>query len=340
MAVINHSNSQYLNKTVSSGSISGTVVYFTIPWHPAASIERVRIWNTNSDTKNLSDLTIMNNGAHVRASDISGLDHVLFFDATAKTVAAANLYTATWSIDPALYAEDLYCRPFIYVKVTIQSAVTDTTYYCNITGRKQPSSSYINADATQVLISDDYRVLIGENQSGTGGTGGNIYDVSRLAIGNGGENASNFKFSSVNDYIYIGSKKKIDHFEFNLGTVSTVTSGTGQTLQAQIWNGSAWSNVTVRDNTSTGNLDTMKFSGLVETVGTGSSAWVPVIARPSTSILLPNDPLTVQQDRIIAGGYPILVLPPNPERYWTRFKLSSFGSNITINKILPINEIY
>ncbi len=105
MAVINHSNSQYLNKTVSSGSISGTVVYFTIPWHPAASIERVRIWNTNSDTKNLSDLTIMNNGAHVRASDISGLDHVLFFDATAKTVAAANLYTATWSIDPALYAE-------------------------------------------------------------------------------------------------------------------------------------------------------------------------------------------------------------------------------------------
>ncbi len=340
MAVINHSNSQYLNKTVSSGSISGTVVYFTIPWYPASSIERIRIWNTSSDTKDLSNLTVMNNGAHVRSSDIAGLDHVLYFDATTKSVSAAALYTATWSVDPALYAEDLYCRPFIYIKVSIQSAVTDTTYYCNITGRKQPSSSYINADATQVLVADDYRVLVGESQTGTGGTGGNIYDVTKLAIGNGGENALNFKFSSVNDYIYVGSKKKIDHFEFNLGTVSTVTSGTGQTLQAQIWNGSAWSSVALRDNTSTGNVDTMKFSGLVETVGTGSSTWVPVIARPSTNILLPNDPLTVQQDRIIAGGYPIVVLPPNPERYWTRFKLSTFGSNITINKILPINEIY
>lgn len=340
MAVINHSNSQYLNKTVSSGSISGTVVYFTIPWYPASSIERIRIWNTSSDTKNLSDLAIMNNGAHVRASDISGLDHIVYYDATAKTVTAAGLYTATWNLDPAVYAEDLYCRPFIYVKVTIQSAVTNTTYYCNVVGKKQPSSSYINADATQVMVSDDYRVLVGSSQTGTGGTGGQIYDVTKLAIGNGGENASFFKFSSVNDYIYIGSKKKIDHFEFQVGTASTVLSGTGQTLQAQIWTGSAWSSVNIDDNTSTGNIDTMKFSGLVETIGTGSSTWVPTVLRPSSNILLPNDPLTSQQDRIIAGGYPIVVLPPNPDRYWTRFKLSTYSADVIFNKILPINEIY
>lgn len=340
MAVINHSNSQYLNKTVSSGSISGTVVYFTIPWYPASSIERIRIWNTSSDTKNLSDLAIMNNGAHVRASDISGLDHIVYYDATAKTVTAAGLYTATWNLDPAVYAEDLYCRPFIYVKVTIQSAVTNTTYYCNVVGKKQPSSSYINADATQVMVSDDYRVLVGSSQTGTGGTGGQIYDVTKLAIGNGGENASFFKFSSVNDYIYIGSKKKIDHFEFQVGTASTVLSGTGQTLQAQIWTGSTWSSVNINDNTSTGNVDTMKFSGLVETIGTGSSTWVPTVFRPSSSILLPNDPLTSQQDRIIAGGYPIVVLPPNPDRYWTRFKLSTYSADVVFNKILPINEIY
>ena len=340
MAVINHSNSQYLNKTVSSGSISGTTVYFTIPWYPASSIERIRIWNTANDTKNLSDLAIMNNGAHVRASDISGLDHILYFDSTAKSVSAAGLYTATWSIDPALYAEDLYCRPFIYVKVTIQSAVTNTTYYCNVTGRKQTASSISNADATQVMITDDYRVLVGANQTGTGGTGGQIYDVSRVAIANGGENASFLKFSSVNDYIYIGSKKKIDHFEFHVGTASTVLSGTGQTLQAQIWSGSTWSTVSIDDNTSSGNVDTMKYSGMVETIGTGSSSWTPVVFRPSSNILLPNDPLTAQQDRINNGGYPIVVLPPNPERYWTRFKLSSYTADIILNKILPIAEVY
>jgi hypothetical protein len=84
----------------------------------------------------------------------------------------------------------------------------------------------------------------------------------------------------------------------------------------------------------------MKFSGLVETIGTGSSTWVPITLRPSTSILLPYDPLTSQQDRIIAGGYPIVVLPPNPDRYWTRFKLSTYSADVLINKILPINEIY
>jgi hypothetical protein len=55
---------------------------------------------------------------------------------------------------------------------------------------------------------------------------------------------------------------------------------------------------------------------------------------------LPYDPLTSQQDRIIAGGYPIVVLPPNPDRYWTRFKLSTYSADVLINKILPINEIY
>lgn len=340
MAVIHHTNSAYLSETVTSGSISGTTVYFTIPWHPASVIERVRIWNTSSDTKNLSGITIMNNGAHVRSLDTNSLDHVLYYDSTSKTVSAASLYTAAWDFNPPIFQEDLYCRPFVYIKVTIQSAVTDTKYFCNVVGRKQYATSYINTDSTQITVLDDYRVLVGKNQTGTGGTGGLIYDVTKLAIGNGGENSTFFNFSSTNDYIYVGSRKKIDHFEFDLKTPSTQTSGTGQTLQAQIWDGTTWSSVNVNDNTSSGNVDTMKYSGMVETVGTGSSTWVPVTLRPSTNILFPDDPLTAQQDRIIAGGYPIVVLPPNPERYWTRFKLSSYLANVDVAKILPINEIY
>jgi hypothetical protein len=86
----------------------------------------------------------------------------------------------------------------------------------------------------------------------------------------------------------------------------------------------------------------MKFSGIVEGSGLGSSTWVPVKADFSVNTLLPNDPLTVQQNRIISGGYPIVVLPPNPERYWVRFNLSAVAADgiVTFNKILPISETY
>jgi hypothetical protein len=113
-------------------------------------------------------------------------------------------------------------------------------------------------------------------------------------------------------------------------------------LQGQLWNGTAWSTFTAIDDTSTGNSDTMKFSGIVEGSGLGSSSWVAVKADFSANTLLPNDPLTVQQNSIIAGGYPIVVLPPNPERYWTRFNLSAVaaGGIVTFNKILPVSEVY
>jgi hypothetical protein len=86
----------------------------------------------------------------------------------------------------------------------------------------------------------------------------------------------------------------------------------------------------------------MKFSGIVEGSGLGSSTWVPVKADFSANTLLPNDPLTVQQNRIIAGGYPIVVLPPNPERYWVRFNLSAVAADglVTFNNILPVSETY
>ena len=84
----------------------------------------------------------------------------------------------------------------------------------------------------------------------------------------------------------------------------------------------------------------MKFSGIVEGSGLGSSVWVPTKADFSSSMFLPNDPLTVQQNNIIAGNYPIVVLPPNPERYWVRFNLSAVGGVVNFNRILPVAETY
>jgi hypothetical protein len=180
--------------------------------------------------------------------------------------------------------------------------------------------------------------LIGKSQTGTGGTAGTIYDVTGLAKGTGGENASQFNLTSTNDYVYIGSSKKIDHWEFQVGIGLTAPA----LLQGQLWNGSAWSSFAVIDDTSTGNSDTFKFSGIVEGSGLGSSTWGPVKADFSANSLLPNDPLTVQQNRIIAGGYPIVVLPPNPERYWVRFNLSAVAADglVKFNKILPVSETY
>jgi hypothetical protein len=180
--------------------------------------------------------------------------------------------------------------------------------------------------------------LIGKTQSGTGGTAGTIYDVTGLAKGTGGENASQFNLAATTDYVYVGSSKKIDHWEFQVGIGLTAPAS----LQGQYWNGSAWTTFTVIDDTSTGNSDTMKFSGIVEGSGLGSSSWSPVKADFSSNTLLPNDPLTVQQNRIIAGGYPIVVLPPNAERYWVRFNLSAVatGGIVSFNKILPVSETY
>jgi hypothetical protein len=205
-------------------------------------------------------------------------------------------------------------------------------------GKKAVSNSYQKADAQGIEVINDYRVLIGKAQTGTGGTAGTIYDVTGLAKGTGGENASQFNLSATTDYVFIGSSKKIDHWEFQVGIGLTAPAN----LQGQYWNGTAWSTFTAIDDTSTGNSDTMKFSGIVEGSGLGSSSWVAVKADFSANTLLPNDPLTVQQNRIIAGGYPIVVLPPNPERYWTRFNLSAVatGGIVTFNKILPVSETY
>jgi hypothetical protein len=205
-------------------------------------------------------------------------------------------------------------------------------------GKKAVSTSYQKADFQGIEVINDYRVLIGKAQTGTGGTAGTIYDVTGIAKGTGGENASQFNLSATTDYVYVGSRKPIEHWEFQVGIGLTAPAN----LQAQLWNGSAWSTFTVLDDTSTGNSDTMKFSGVVEGSGLGSSSWFPVKADFSANTLLPNDPLTVQQNRIIAGGYPIVVLPPNPERYWVRFNLSAVatGGIVTFNKILPVAEAY
>mgnify|MGYP003350438596 FL=1 len=105
---------------------------------------------------------------------------------------------------------------------------------------------------------------MGKGQTGLGGTGGTCYDITGVMTGRGGENLTQAGFATTFDYVYVGSTKKLEHWEFALSGVAT----TNATLNMQYWNGSTWSStgVTIVDGTSNV-LDTMRFSGLIENKG-------------------------------------------------------------------------
>lgn len=337
MSVINGLYNQHLRSSVGF-TVTGTTVYATLPWHPQSTIDEIRVTNTAGIAFTITAINILNTGAHYRNSTTDGKSHVILRDGTDKNATAAETYWAGYQFNPPIFHDNLYDRPYLNLIVSFTESRTSIPLRITAIGKKAVSNSYQKADAQGLEVLNDYRVLIGKAQTGTGGTAGTIYDVTGLAKGTGGENASQFNLSATTDYVYIGSSKKIDHWEFQVGIGLTAPAN----LQGQYWNGTAWTTFTAIDDTSTGNSDTMKFSGIVEGSGLGSSSWVAVKADFSANTLLPNDPLTVQQNRIIAGGYPIVVLPPNPERYWTRFNLSAVatGGIVTFNKILPVSESY
>ena len=337
MSVINGLYYQHLRSSVGF-TATGSLFYATLPWYPQSTIDEIRITNTAGTAFTITNLVIVNSGAHYRNNTTDGRGHIIYRDPTDKNATSNEGFWASYSFSTAVFHENLYDRPFLNILVNLSESKTNYPMKITATGKKAVSTSYLKADNQGLEVINDYRVLIGKAQSGTGGTAGTIYDVTGLAKGTGGENASQFNLAATTDYVYVGSRKKIDHWEFQVGIGLTAPAN----LQGQIWNGTAWSSFTVIDDTSSGNSDTMKFSGIVEGSGLGSSSWVPVKVDFSANTLLPDDPLTVQQNRIIAGGYPIVVLPPNPERFWVRFNLSAVatGGIVTFNKILPIAETY
>jgi hypothetical protein len=338
MSVINGLYNQHLRSSVGF-TVTGTTFYANFPWHPQSTIDEIRITNLSGTAFTVSNLLILDASGHYRNNVSDGKAHIIYRDATDKNATSNEGYWTSYQFNPPIFHENLYDRPYLSIGVNITGVgFTNVAVRMTATGKKAVSTSYQKADTQGIEVLTDYRVLVGKAQTGTGGTAGTIYDVTGLAKGNGGENASQFNLNATTDYVYVGSQKKVDHWEFQVGIGLTAPAN----LQGQYWNGSAWTTFTVIDDTSTGNSDTLKFSGVVEGSGLGSSSWALVKADFSANTLLPNDPLTVQQNRIIAGGYPIVVLPPNPERYWVRFNLSAVatGGIVTFNKILPVSETY
>jgi hypothetical protein len=129
----------------------------------------------------------------------------------------------------------------------------------------------------------------------------------------------------------------LDHFEFNLSGTAT----TAAALTMEFWNGSTWSatGVSIMDNTSSGNSDTMRYSGIIEN-NTTVSGWTKTRLTGTGNTLI-LDPMTGLGVSITAGQVKPIGMFYDPERYWWRFSVNRIaGSGISFASILPITEAY
>ena len=336
MSIIYGSYNQQLKSTVSLPSITGQFFYFTLPWYPQSLIDEVRVWNTSSTGCTVSSLLILNDGAHYRNSATDNKGQLLYRDPTDKGITSGDSYYASWELTPPVYSDNLYNRPFLNVLVSMTGSTT-VAPTISVIGRKALGNTYVDTDAQGLLVDKTYRVLIAKSASAIGGTGGTIYDITNAVTRRGGENVSQAGFASTTDYLYVGSAKQVDHFEFNLSGTAT----TAATLTMEFWNGSTWTGtgVSIMDNTSSGNSDTMRFSGIIENNGTISGWKKTRLTGTGNTLIL--DPMTGLGTSITSGLVPPVGCFYDPERFWWRFSVNRItGSGISFASILPIVEPY
>lgn len=336
MAIIYGSYNQQLKSTVSLPSTTGSLFYFTLPWYPQSYVDEVRFWNTSGTACTVTSMLILNDGAHYRNSSTDNKGQIVYRDPTDKQTYATDAYYASWSMTPAPYSDNIYNRPFLNVLISTTGSTT-LTPTIQVIGRKAVGNSYIDTDSQGLLVDKSYKVLIAKSASAIGGTGGTIYDITSAVTKKGGDNAKQAGFATTTDYLYIGSVNKIDHFEFNLSGTAT----TAAALAMEFWNGTTWSatGVSIMDNTSSGNSDTMRFSGVVEN-NTTLSGWTKTRLTGTGNTLI-LDPMTGLGVSINAGLVKPIGMFYDPERYWWRFSVNRIaGSGISFASILPVAESY
>ena len=336
MAIIYGSYNQQLKSTVSLPSTTGSLFYFTLPWYPQSYVDEVRFWNTSGTACTVTAMLILNDGAHYRNSSTDNKGQIVYRDPTDKQTYATDAYYASWSIAPAPYSDNIYNRPFLNVLISTTGSTT-LTPTIQVIGRKAIGNSYLDTDNQGIIVDKSYKVLIAKSASAIGGTGGTIYDITSSVTKKGGDNAKQAGFATTTDYLYIGSVNKVDHFEFNLSGTAT----TAAALAMEFWNGTTWSatGVSIMDNTSSGNSDTMRFSGVVEN-NTTVSGWTKTRLTGTGNTLI-LDPMTGLGVSINAGLVKPIGMFYDPERYWWRFSVNRIaGSGISFASILPVAESY
>ena len=331
--------SSALNSSASTGLVNSVgTIYFTVPWHSGSYIDRIRIYNSTSSVKQVSSIAILSNAAHTRYADNLILDDGVYYDGTAVTPSAASLYGAYYNLNPAVYYEEAYGRPYLYIKVILGANASNDYYYCTVSGRKASGSSQVRNDSTHISKNKNYSAVI-LKKADASGLGNTVYDVTQNALSNAvnQDNTSIFNIDDSRDYIYVGSEKKVDHWEFQVGTAST---NAGALSGQYWWAGSAWSSFTVLDNTSSDGTGSLRFSGIIEGAGLGSSAWVPTILNTALNANLPTDIASSIGNSINNGLIYPTTMFNNPPRYWARFKVASISDVAKFKAILPVDENY
>jgi len=340
MAVVYGNYNASLDNYVSVQGVGSTdTFYFTIPWHKASYIDQINIWNTTSTNMTVDALYITSDSAHYRYNS-SDMAHLLYFDDTNKTGKAQQGYFVSYSINPSSLAHNIYGRNYLEVIVLMSTAISNAKVYCQATGRKGLCPDPVLNEVTGLATDKSYRVLMGKNQTGVGGTGGTCYDVTGVMTGRGGDNLAQAGLATTYDYVYVGSTKQLDHWDF-------ILSGVGQTnatLNMQYWNGSTWSSTgtTILDRTSGLGSDTMRYSGIIENKGLSviSSLWKPT-RMSGTGLSLLTDPNYTYVEAINSGTIQPGTLAWDPARYWMRFSVSkTVGTGVSFAQILPVEENY
>ena len=107
MSVINGLYYQHLRSSVGF-TATGSLFYATLPWHPQSTIDEIRITNTAGTAFTITNLVIVNSGAHYRNSSTDGKGHIIYRDPTDKNATANEGFWASYSFNTAIFHENLY----------------------------------------------------------------------------------------------------------------------------------------------------------------------------------------------------------------------------------------
>lgn len=130
--------------------------------------------------------------------------------------------------------------------------------------------------------------------------------------------------SASTEYLYVGSAQLFSRLAFVVGTGLPVGVG----VVAEYWNGSSWASITPLDNTSDQQVTPSGFSY--------SGLWTITPPAGWAAQKLSFDPLTVEENAIIAGTQQPTNGLINPARYYVRFHSPNQSTPLTLRLVTAL----
>lgn len=278
---------------------SASEIYVTIPWPTFSTLERLVV----ASTQNFSNMVIealTDAGAYRAAA--SAAKPTFVTGKVTQSGSATNWYDFT----STMQTEDAQRAGYLYLRISLSSGTFTTGTVLTVTaeGYGRLPVSINDMDRAPWRSDQHFKVLrltsgATEASDLTAETG---YNLQPLQIGQGPTT-----WASSSDTLYIGSDRTFDALEF---VIASGAQAAASAFTYAYWDGSTWTTFTPLDNTSDGQGTPSRFS-YSGTVGLPSlSGWAPR--------QIPEDPLKIIIDQIVAGTRQPMGMAFNPDRYWIR----------------------